>query len=635
MAKKKIGIIDADLLDHGTRHPNLALMKISQYYQDKGYTVELITKKIEPDSLFSPEREYKEIFVSKVFSFSKTPFDSLIEEGVITPKNNKFKNYNLGGTGFFGIEAQALPKEIENHMPDYHLYDEWVKSEIESGKKPVHYMDYTDFSIGFMTRGCFRKCEFCVNKKYDHVFRNTPIDNFYNKDLPYIYLWDDNILAFNSLESNGKPGWLNVLDELDSTGKPFQFRQGVDLRLMTDEKAKRLNNAHWFGDFIFAFDHVEDKELITEKLELWKRYSSQICKLYVLCAFDSQDEVDIKNTFERIKILMEHGSLPYIMRYEKYKGSKYEGMYVQLARWCNQPSFFKKKSFRQYCVANQEYAKGGMSGIPCSAYKAMIDFEKEHPDIAKEYFDLRYDQLNMYKKQYGYGRKYANKTSCNECKKNLIPWKEFLKNSDKWSEIILLYMNKEIDFTCCDYQVSVCKKVSDYIVLFLQCLKKETVKSILNILEKSFYPSSKTINKYEFIYYRDSLDIITKLFKFFPDQQYVFELDDFCNKFSDFLKSKNIVLNKSKLISVLKLATEIDILLFRNSGKMKRIELSKLGVALKKYSIKYQLDIIKKLSLRNNCIRSFIANSDSLFDIMTFSKHQLEDFQDLINVVLE
>ena len=30
----KIGIIDADLLDNGTRHPNLALMKISGYYKN-------------------------------------------------------------------------------------------------------------------------------------------------------------------------------------------------------------------------------------------------------------------------------------------------------------------------------------------------------------------------------------------------------------------------------------------------------------------------------------------------------------------------------------------------------------------------------------------------------------------------
>ena len=27
----RVGIIDADLLDHGTRHPNLALLKISAF----------------------------------------------------------------------------------------------------------------------------------------------------------------------------------------------------------------------------------------------------------------------------------------------------------------------------------------------------------------------------------------------------------------------------------------------------------------------------------------------------------------------------------------------------------------------------------------------------------------------------
>ena len=31
-----IGIIDADLLDKGTRHPNLALMKISAYHKKCG-----------------------------------------------------------------------------------------------------------------------------------------------------------------------------------------------------------------------------------------------------------------------------------------------------------------------------------------------------------------------------------------------------------------------------------------------------------------------------------------------------------------------------------------------------------------------------------------------------------------------
>ena len=35
----KIGIIDADLLDNGTRHPNLALMKISGFMKSQGNDV--------------------------------------------------------------------------------------------------------------------------------------------------------------------------------------------------------------------------------------------------------------------------------------------------------------------------------------------------------------------------------------------------------------------------------------------------------------------------------------------------------------------------------------------------------------------------------------------------------------------
>ena len=76
------------------------------------------------------------------------------------------------------------------------------------------------------------------------------------------------------------------------------------------------------------------------------------------------------------------------MRFNKYEESPYRGMYINLARWCNQPSFFKKKSFRQYCEMNGENS---------STVKYMEQFEKDNPDIAKEYYDLKYEELNKYK----------------------------------------------------------------------------------------------------------------------------------------------------------------------------------------------------------------------------------------------
>jgi hypothetical protein len=88
----------------------------------------------------------------------------------------------------------------------------------------------------------------------------------------------------------------------------------MDIRLMTEEKAELISQVKYNGDFIFAFDFIEEKELIEKKLKLWKKYCKKTTKLFVLTAYQSQDCVDIRNTFERIKILMEYGCLVYIMR---------------------------------------------------------------------------------------------------------------------------------------------------------------------------------------------------------------------------------------------------------------------------------------------------------------------------------
>lgn len=364
----KIGIIDADILDNGTRHPNLACLKMSGYYKGLGHEVKLITDYHDID-------HYDKVYMSKVFDFTHIPIDPF--------DTKRYPHLSIGGTGFFWKNAPNLPDNIEHHMPDYHLYDEFIQSEINRGIKANKFSDYIDYSIGFTTRGCFRKCSFCVNEKYDRVFRHSPVKEFLDSSRKYIYLWDDNILGYSK--------WQEVFEELNATGKRFQFRQGLDMRLMTEEKAKVISNSKYHGDFIFAFDHIKEREIIEQKLKLWQKYSTKIAKFYVLCGYDSQDEIDIANTFERIKILMRYHCLPYIMRHENYQTSKYKGIYITLARWCNQPSFFKKKSFREYCEANQAYKKDQTT--LCSSMKTMLEFEKDYPDIAAKYYNMRWDKF--------------------------------------------------------------------------------------------------------------------------------------------------------------------------------------------------------------------------------------------------
>lgn len=429
----KIGIIDADLIDHGTRHPNLALMKIAGYYKDRDDEVVLIYKSFDE----AKDASFDKLYMSCVFSFTKVP-----EEIKNLP------NMKYGGTGFFEDGGENLEYPIEHHMPYYDLYKPYIEYEIKKGRKKNYFDDYLNYSIGFTSRGCFRKCAFCVNRKYDHPFRHSHVNEFLDKKRPYIYLWDDNILAL--------PEWEEVIDELEGTGKAYQFRQGLDLRLMTDKKAFKLVNSHYHGDFIFAFDHIEDKQLIVDKVQLWKRYASKICKMYVICGYKSQDYKDIADVFERIHTLMKYGSLPYVMRYEAYKNSEYREIYIQLARWCNQPQFFKKKSFREFCEANQAYKKNQNEN--CVAYQCMLDFEKEHKEIAKQYFDLKFEEENLYKKQYGYGRRYANKPLCSECKKKNQCWDTIFNLPDK---LIQTYFTKQIDLECLRYKNSECTILSE------------------------------------------------------------------------------------------------------------------------------------------------------------------------------
>ena len=40
----------------------------------------------------------------------------------------------MGGTGFYFDAAKPLPEEIEHHMPDYNLYDDWIELEVDKLK---------------------------------------------------------------------------------------------------------------------------------------------------------------------------------------------------------------------------------------------------------------------------------------------------------------------------------------------------------------------------------------------------------------------------------------------------------------------------------------------------------------------
>jgi len=343
-------------------------MKLSSYFKSKGNDVELILDYDDVD-------KFDHIYLSKVFS------DTVVPDGILDSQN-----ITCGGTGLFYEKAEPLDQEIERCRPDYHLYDKWQAKALSEGVKKASLTYYNDYSIGFTTRGCFRKCDFCVNKRYDRVEKHSEIAEFLDSDRKYICLLDDNVLGFKNSKE--------IINNLIETKKSFQFKQGLDLRLMTSETAALLSSCKYKGDYIFAFDNMKDEELIRKKLMIWRSFCSKSTKLYVLCGFDKDGRYneafwkqDIEDTFERVKILMAFKCLPYIMRFNKYEESPYRGTYINLARWCNQPSIFKKMSYRDFC----EMCASSTGNDTCATVRYAEMFEKENKSIAEKYYDIKYD----------------------------------------------------------------------------------------------------------------------------------------------------------------------------------------------------------------------------------------------------
>ena len=153
-----IGLVDADMLANGTRHPNLALLKIAGYLRDNKQKYELIC---DADADIS---KYDYIYLSRVFTF--TPLPKFYLEYQKSLKDGEPDKFRCGGTGFYATEEDndrfmedrlhdfhrldndpLLPGlDMRTQMPDYDLYKAFVESQIAKGRSRVYYKDYLDYS---------------------------------------------------------------------------------------------------------------------------------------------------------------------------------------------------------------------------------------------------------------------------------------------------------------------------------------------------------------------------------------------------------------------------------------------------------------------------------------------------------
>lgn len=316
----KIGFIDVDNYKNlDGCFPNIPLMKLAAWHIKQGDTVGWY------DPMFGGH--YDKVYMSKVFSFTEDyPFP--INADVIEKGGSGYCISLIDGKEVFDKEKHKdLPQEIEHIYPYYELYG------------------ITDTAYGFTSRGCPRNCDFCIVSKKESRCSHKVADlkEFWNGQ-KYIELLDPNTLACAE--------WKDILQQLVDSKAWVNFNQGVDIRLMTKEKAEmfrqvKVKHVH------FAFDKWEDREIVQPRLKEfaeitgWDRHKVTV---YVLCGFKAKKV--LQEDLDRILFIRNVcGFHPYVMLYDKEHLPRGHEL-KQLQRWVNNKFIFMR------CATFEDYLKG-------------------------------------------------------------------------------------------------------------------------------------------------------------------------------------------------------------------------------------------------------------------------------------
>lgn len=289
----KILLVDVDrIVTKRNLFPNLALMKLSAWHKDKGDEILPLNFVVGNPDL---------IYASCVFEENARGLNSI-----------PLENIKVGGSGFKMWDT-ILPDKIEHIYPDYSLYG-------------------YESAMGFTSRGCHRKCPFCiVPLKEGPPQAWSDIEEFW-KDQGRIILLDPNLLSASN--------WRMTLDKLASLQVKVSFNQGLDIRLVTGEVAYRLSKVNNDGQFHFAWDLISTEKAVRSGLDELKKVgiSSGRCMFFVLVGFNTTPEEDLY----RIKTLRGLGVDPFVM---PFKRTRYT---MDLARWVNHKAIFRSVSWEDY-----------------------------------------------------------------------------------------------------------------------------------------------------------------------------------------------------------------------------------------------------------------------------------------------
>lgn len=313
----KVLLIDVDKNKLG----NLALMKWSGHHKLQGNQVWL--------NLFEKPRSKKvpdEVYISCVYSWNR-----YMALGMASMYRMLGCKVWIGG---YGVNDVKLPDEVEHVMPDYDLYG-------------------LDYSMGFTSRGCIRNCPWCLVPKMEGGIRtHAPIKEFWDLRHRKIILLDNNFLA--------SPKWKENLEFLIVNKLEVNFHQGLDIRLIDDEKTAwlklvRARNWTFKTNYLhFSFDDRRMEKAVRRGVEILKAHGIPPSRLmfYFLIGYppDLNPQNALQDAMYRFNVIRELGADPYPMLYRDYTGKvEVDPVLKDFERWGNpKHGIYKVAPWKKY-----------------------------------------------------------------------------------------------------------------------------------------------------------------------------------------------------------------------------------------------------------------------------------------------
>lgn len=279
------------------KYPPLGLMKISTYHRSQGDEVFFY----KGTNATVRDQPWDIVYITTLFTFQwKNTMETI-----------KFYQQNRWGNNDIrvgGILASLLQEDVEKEtgiQPHFGLWEEVDRLRPDyTLANGIHEYYTNNASVVYMTKGCINHCPYCAVPRLEPEFVPfIPLEQQIDPNKKDLILLDNNVLAsseFPRIVKEIKKHGFQKGAMFGNAQRCVDFNQGVDARLLTEEKMELLSRLP-LKPLRIAFDNIKFEKLYVSKIRLAHKYAIRNLSNFILFNYDDTPE----DFYRRLQINIE------------------------------------------------------------------------------------------------------------------------------------------------------------------------------------------------------------------------------------------------------------------------------------------------------------------------------------------